>query len=90
VTATLLAMKLIVTLGPDTTGQTLLSKKMEGVPEVFVTSPTLMNVTAFSRTFGHWGCSAKALESLSFTVKSLAVITNLGKQARSDLGSGPR
>ena len=89
-TAILLAMKLIVTLGPDTTGQTLLSKKMEGMPEVFVTSPTLMNVTVFSRTFRHWGCSAKTLESLSISAKSLPVIANLGKQARSDLGSGPR
>jgi hypothetical protein len=89
-TAILLAMKLIVTLGPDTTGQTLLSKKMEGVSQVFVTSPTLMNVTVFSRTFGHWGCSAKALESLSITAKSLAVIAHFGEQARSDLGSGAR
>ena len=32
-TAILLAMKLIVRLGPHATGQTLLSKKMEGVPE---------------------------------------------------------
>jgi hypothetical protein len=55
-TAILLAMMLIETLGPDTTGQTLLSKKMEGVPEVFATSPTLMNVTGFSRTSGHRGC----------------------------------
>jgi hypothetical protein len=37
-TAILLAMKLIVTLGPQATGQTLLSKKMESVPKVFVTS----------------------------------------------------
>ena len=59
--AILLAMKLIVTLGPHATGQTLLSKKMEGVPEVFVTSPTLMNVTIFSGAFGHRGCSAIAL-----------------------------
>ena len=89
-TAILFAMKLIVTLGPHATGQTLLSKKMEGVPQVFVTSPTLMNVTVFSRTFGHWGCCAKALESLSITAKSLAVIANFGEQAQSDLGSGAR
>ena len=61
VTAILLAMMLIVTLGPRTTGQTLLSKKIHGVPEVFVTSPTLMNVTIFSGAFGHRGCSAIAL-----------------------------
>jgi hypothetical protein len=89
-TAILLAMMLIIMLGPDTTGQTLLSKKMEGVPEVFVTSPTLMNVTVFSRTFGHWGCSAKALESLRITAESLAVVANFGEQARSELGAGPR
>jgi hypothetical protein len=35
-TAILLAMMLIVTLGPDTTGQTLVSEKMEGVPEVLL------------------------------------------------------
>jgi hypothetical protein len=89
-TAILLAMMLIVTLGPDATGQTLLSKKMEGVPEVFVTSPTLMNVAGFSRTFGHRGCSAKALKRLNITAESVAVIANLGEQARSDLGSGAR
>ena len=61
VTAILLAMMLIVTLGPRTTGQTLLSKKIDGVPEVFVTSPTLMNVTIFSGAFSHRGCSAIAL-----------------------------
>ena len=61
VTAILLAMMLIVTLGPRTTAQTLLSKKIHGVSEVFVTSPTLMNVTVFSGAFGHRGCSAIAL-----------------------------
>jgi hypothetical protein len=61
VTAILLSMMLIVTLAPCTTGQTLLSKKIHGVPEVFVTSPTLMNVTIFSGAFGHRGCSTIAL-----------------------------
>src|SRR5215472_3339362 len=88
--AILLAVMLIVTLGPDTTRQTVLSKKMHGVPEVFVTSPTLLNATVFSRTFGHWACSAKALESLSITIESLAVIADFGEQAWSDLGSGAR
>ena len=37
VTAILLAVMLIVSLGPRTTGQTLLSKKIDGVAEVFVT-----------------------------------------------------
>ena len=40
----LLAVMLIVNAGPDGTGQTLLSKKVDGVAEVFVASPTLMNV----------------------------------------------
>jgi hypothetical protein len=62
----------------------------EGVPEVFVTSPTSMNVAGFSRTFGHWSSSAKALERLNITAESVAVIANLGEQARSDLGSGTR
>lgn len=60
-TAILLAVMLIVNLGPHTTGQTLFSKEMDGVAEVFVTGPTLMAVTIFSGTFGHRGCSAKAL-----------------------------
>ena len=46
-TLVLLAVMLIVNVGPDTTGQTLLSKKVDGVTEVFVTSPALMNVPVF-------------------------------------------
>jgi hypothetical protein len=65
VTAIFLAVMLIVTLGPDTTGYTLLSKKIDSVAEVFVTGPALMDVTVFSGTFGHWSCAAKALQSLS-------------------------
>ena len=53
VTAILLAVMLIVSLGPRTTGQTLLGKKMDGVAEVFVTGPSLMTVTIFSGAFGH-------------------------------------
>ncbi len=37
-----LAVMLIVNLGPGTTRQTLLRKKMDGVTEVFVTSPTFI------------------------------------------------
>ena len=44
----LLAMVLIVKVGPDTAGQTLLRKKVDGVTEVFVASPALMNVPVFS------------------------------------------
>ena len=44
----LLAMMLVVNVGPDTTGQTLLSKKVDGVAEVFVASPALMNVPVFA------------------------------------------
>ena len=44
----LLAMMLIVNLGPSATGQTLLRKKVEGVAEVFVASPALMNGPVFS------------------------------------------
>jgi hypothetical protein len=36
----LLAVMLIVNFGPDTTGQTLRSKKVNGVAEVFVTKPS--------------------------------------------------
>ena len=48
-TLILLAVMLVVALRPNTTGQTLLRKKMNGVPEMFVTSPTLMNRPAFSQ-----------------------------------------
>jgi hypothetical protein len=78
-TAILLAVMLIGPLGPGAAGQTLLSKKMNGVPEVFVTSPTLMNVTLFSRTLGHRSCSAKALKILCIAIESLTVIANFGE-----------
>ena len=61
VTAILFAMILIVNLGPRTTRQTLLSKKVDGMAEVFVTGPPSMAVTIFSGMHGHRGCSAKAL-----------------------------
>ena len=48
VTLVLLAMMLIVNLGPSATGQTLLRKKVDGVAEVFVASPALMNGPVFS------------------------------------------
>ena len=86
----LLAVMLIVNLGPRTTGQTLISKKVDGVAEVFVTGPTWMAVTIFSGTSGHRSCSAKALQILGVAVESLAVIANLGQQARSDLRAGAR
>ena len=47
VASVLLAVMVIVTLGPGTTRDTLLGEKMEGVPEVLVTSPALMNVPVF-------------------------------------------
>jgi hypothetical protein len=40
--AVFLAVMLIVKLGPDATGQALLSKKVNSVAEVFVTSPALI------------------------------------------------
>src|SRR5246127_543342 len=40
--AVVLAVMLIVKLGPDATGQALLSKKVNSVAEVFVTSPALI------------------------------------------------
>ena len=57
---------------------------------MFVTSPALMNLAVFSGTFGHWGSSAQALQNLSITIEALAVIANLGEQARSELGSRSR
>ena len=39
---------MIVNVGADTTGEALLSKKVDRVTEVFVTSPALMNVPVFS------------------------------------------
>jgi hypothetical protein len=44
VTLVFLAMMLVVKLGPDTTRQALIGKEVEGVTEVFITSPALMNV----------------------------------------------
>jgi len=58
VTLALLTMMLVVTLGPDTSGQTLLCKKVDGVPEMFVTSPAYITIAAFSGTFRDRGCSA--------------------------------
>jgi len=46
--AVFLAVMLIVKLGPDATGQALLSKKVNSVAEVFVTSPALMNMAVLS------------------------------------------
>ena len=91
--AVFLAVMLIVKLGPDATGQALLSKKVNSVAEVFVTSPALMNMAVlsfFSRTLGHRGRSSKALQSLRVAVESPAILANLGKQARSELGSSTR
>ena len=90
VTLILLAVMVIVNVGPGTTGQTLLGEKIDSVPEVLVTSPACKTVAAFSGTFGDGGSSTKALQILRIATESLAVIANLGEQARSDLGSGTR
>jgi hypothetical protein len=58
VTLALLAMMLVITLGPDASRQTLLCKKMDGVPEMFVTSPAYITIAAFSGTFSDRRCSA--------------------------------
>ena len=57
---------------------------------MFVTSPALMNLAVFSRPFGHRGCPAKTLQSLSLSVEALAIIADLGEQTRSKLGSCTR
>ena len=44
----LLAVMLIVNVGPDAAGEALLGKKVDSVTEVFVTSPALMNVPVSS------------------------------------------
>jgi hypothetical protein len=44
----LLAVMLIVNVGPETAGQTLLSKEVDGMREVFITSPALMNGSVFA------------------------------------------
>ena len=79
VTLILLAMMLVVNVGPGKTGQTLLSKKMDGVTEVFVTSPAFITVAAFSRTLSDRGSSTKALQILRIAAESLAVVANLGE-----------
>ena len=40
----LLAVKLVVSFSPDTAREPLVSQEVEGMTEVFVTSPALMNV----------------------------------------------
>src|SRR5260370_12328203 len=63
----LLAMMLIVNLGPGAARETLLSKKVDGVAEGFVTGPALMNVpvfSLFSLTLSHRCASGHALEVL--------------------------
>ena len=50
VTLVFLAMMLIVKLGPDAAGETLLSKKVDGMTQMFVARPTLMNGPVFART----------------------------------------
>ena len=59
--AILFAVVLIIELSPDTAGQTLFSKKVEGVAKVFVTSPALVNAAVFSGTSGYWSRATKAL-----------------------------
>jgi hypothetical protein len=86
----LLTVMVIVNVGPGTTRQTVLGEKMDGVPEVFVTSPALKTVAAFSGTFSDRGSSTKALQILSIATKALPIVANLGEQAGSDLGSGTR
>src|SRR5258708_23888724 len=44
----LLAMMLIVKLGPDAARQTLLCKKVDGMADAFVASPALVNVPVFA------------------------------------------
>jgi hypothetical protein len=66
----------------------VLGKKMESVPEVFLTSPTLMNVTVFARTLGHWGGFRQGIGELEHHRQP--VIANFGQQARSELGPGAR
>ena len=44
----LLAMMLIVNLGPDAARETELRKKVHGMAEVFVTSPALMSAPVFA------------------------------------------
>ena len=61
VTVILLAVILIVSLGPRTTGQTLRKQKDRWRGGGVVTGPIVMTVTIFSVAFGHRSCSAIAL-----------------------------
>src|SRR3984893_9694250 len=63
----LLAMVLIVNLGPDAARETLLSKKVEGAAAVSSTSPAMMHVPVFAlfpRTLSHRCAAGQALEIL--------------------------
>ena len=48
VTLVLLTVMLIVNLGPETTGKTLLSKKMDGVAQLFTTALRLARAGRFA------------------------------------------
>ena len=90
VTVVLVAVMVIVNVGPSTTRHTVLGEKMDGVPEMFVTGPALVTMAAFTRTAGDWGGSAQALQILGIAAKARAVVANLGEQPSSYFGSGPR
>jgi len=64
---TILPVLTIVDLCPEAAGQGLLRKEMDRVPEIFITSPPLMNLSFCTRAYGYWRCSTKALQSLSIS-----------------------
>jgi len=60
----------------------LLSKKVKGVAQMFVTSLALMNrpvFSVFSRADAHWCGASKALKSLCIGLEALAIIANLAE-----------
>ena len=77
----LLAMMLIVQLGPHAARKTLLGEKMHGMAQVFVTSPPGVNVPVFSSftgALGYWCAASQALKVLWIAVEALTVIANFG------------
>src|SRR6516225_3170556 len=68
---------------------------MEGVTEVFVTGPTLVNMPViffafFAGTSGDRRSFGEALEILRIAAKAFTVLTNLGQQSWSQFRSSPR
>lgn len=96
VTTTFLAMMAVVDFGPETAGQGLLGKEVNGMAQVLVTSPSLVDGPArrvgpgFAGATGHRRGARQALQSLGLLAETIPVIADFGQKTRGNLRSGPR